>query len=177
MKRVISSTCLAAAFAVVGVAAQTPSSAPQSQATTATASTKPVTVTGCLKAGDEAGSFTLSNIKTADKSAASSASTTTSGTTGATGTSGATTTTTTTVNKDLENATVKLTGSPSGGSLADHVGHTVSITGTLNAAASAADAAAGAASAAGAAPATGAAKAQPSLAVSSVSMVSASCSQ
>ena len=171
MKHVVPSACLAAAFAV-GLSAQTPSPAPEAQAS----SPKSVTVTGCLKAGDEPGSFALSNIKTADKAPSAASSTTTTGTTGATGTAGSTTTTTTTtVNKDLENATVKLTGSPSGVKMDDHIGHTVRVTGTLNAAAPSASATAGAPAGAPAASAS-AGKAQPSLDVSSLSMVSGSCS-
>jgi hypothetical protein len=173
MKRAISITCFAAAFAV-GLSAQAPSTS-----ATAQSDSKTVTLTGCLRAGDAPGSFVLSNTKTADKAAAGATSaTSTTGTTGTAG--GATTTTTTTVSKDLENATVKLTGSPTGVTLGDHVGHTVQVTGTLapqTASASATAAAPSPASPAepGAASAT-ASKSQPALSVTSFSMVAGTCS-
>ena len=78
MKRFIPTACLAAAFAV-GLSAQTPSPAPAGQPPSPAPAGQPpssapqaqasggknVTVTGCLKAGDEPGSFALSNVKTA----------------------------------------------------------------------------------------------------------------
>ena len=167
MKHVVPSACLAAAFAV-GLSAQTPSPAPEAQAS----SPKSVTVTGCLKAGDEPGTFALSNIKAADKAPSAASASPTAGTTGATGTTGSAGAST--IPKELENATVKLTGSPSGVKMDDHVGHTVRVSGTVNAAAPSGGAAAGAAGAPAAAPSAG--KAQPSLDVSSLSMVSGSCS-
>ena len=170
MKRAIPCTCLAAVFAV-GLSAQTPSTSPSASASAQSDkdSAKTVTVTGCLKAGDAPGSFVLANIKgDKDKASASTAGAAgTAGTTGAAGTTG-----TTSANKDLENATVSLTGSPAGVTLGDHIGHTVQITGAL--------------ATTGAAPATSpaeppaaaatAAKAQPSIAVTAFSMVSGSCS-
>ena len=189
MKRAIPCTCLAAVFAV-GLSAQTPSTSPGASASAQSDkdSAKTVTVTGCLKAGDAPGSFVLANIKgDKDKATTSaSASTTTTGTAGTAGTAGAagtagttTTTTTTTVNKDLENATVSLTGSPAGVTLGDHVGHMVQITGTLagqSASASATTAAAPTTPGEPPAAAATAAKAQPSIAVTAFSMVSGSCS-
>jgi hypothetical protein len=167
MKRFIPTACLAAAFAV-GLSAQTPSPAQEPQAAAAGGS-KNVTVTGCLKAGDEPGSYALSNIKPAAKDSPSATSPSPAGTTGTTGAASA--------SKDLEGiSSLKLTGSPAGANLSEHVGHTVRISGALNAASSSAGAAAGAnPSPAGAA--GGAAKASPSLEVSSISMVSGSCSQ
>ena len=174
MKRAITSTCLAAAFAV-GLSAQTPSTS----SAMAQSDSKSVTLTGCLRAGEAPDSFVLANTKTADKAAAAGATTATS-TTGTTGTAGSTTTTTTTtVNKDLENATVKLTGSPAGVTLGDHVGHTVQITGTLapqTATAAATTDAAGTAPGAPGAASASVSKTQPSLSISSFSMVSGSCS-
>ena len=82
------------------------------------------------------------------------------------------------MSKDLENATVSLTGSPAGVTLGDHIGHTVQITGAL-AGQSASASATGAAPASPAEPpaaAATAAKAQPSIAVTAFSMVSGSCS-
>src|SRR5262245_39434838 len=68
MKRVLTGTCLAAAFAV-GLAAQTPQNPPQNPPAgqppmqEAKDAAKNVTVTGCLKAGDTADSFILSDLK------------------------------------------------------------------------------------------------------------------
>ena len=176
MKRFIPTACLAAAFAV-GLSAQTPSPAPAGQPPSPAPAGQPpssapqaqasggknVTVTGCLKAGDEPGSFALSNVKTAAAKDAPGA--TPPATTGTTGTAGSA--------ASLESASsVKLTGSPAGGNLAEHVGHTVRISGAVSAAAPSGGAAAGDKPAAGAP----AAKAGPSIEVSSISMVSASCS-
>ena len=68
MKRVFAGTFMAAAFAV-GLAAQatTPQSQPPMQE--AKDAGKNVTVTGCLKAGDTADSFTLSDLKWKDDKA------------------------------------------------------------------------------------------------------------
>ena len=167
MKRAISITCLAAAFAV-GLSAQAPSTSAQAPSTSAMAQSdsKSVTLTGCLRAGEAPGSFVLANTKIADKAAAGAS--TATPTTGATGTAGSTTT----INKDLENATVKLTGSPAGVTLGDHVGHTVQITGTP--APQTSTAAAPASPEPGAA--ASASKPQPSLNITSFSMVSGTCS-
>jgi hypothetical protein len=84
------------------------------------------------------------------------------------------------VTKDLENATVDLTGSPAGATLGDHVGHMVQITGMLsgqNASASATTGAAGANPPAERPAASATAKTQPSIAVTAFSMVAGSCSQ
>lgn len=159
MKRAISATCLAAAFAV-GLSAQAPSTSAMAQSDS---KSKSVTLTGCLRAGEAPDSFVLANTKAADKAAAgASTATSTTGTTGSA-----------TTNKDLENATVKLTGSPAGVTLGDHVGHTVQITGTLalqpsTAAATPSPAEPGAAASAS--------KPQPSLNITSFSMVSGTCS-
>jgi hypothetical protein len=169
MKRAISCTCLAAAFAV-GLSAQ----APATSSSSTQSDSKSVTLTGCLRAGDEPGSFVLANTKTADKSAAGAATSTAA--TGTTGMAGATTTTTTTVTKDLDNATVKLTGSPAGVTLSDHVGHTVQITGTLAPQSAAASATAGTTPPGEPGAASASAKAQPSLNVTAFSMVSGTCS-
>jgi len=111
MKRVFAATCLAASFAV-GLAAQQP---PQTPSQTADKD-KTVTLTGCVRAGDQPGSFVLANAKADDK------------TPGATGTSG---TTATPDAKALENATLRLIGAPASVNLSEHVGHTVQVTGTV----------------------------------------------
>jgi hypothetical protein len=111
MKRVFAATCLAAAFAV-GLSAQQP---PQTPSQTADKD-KTVTLTGCVRAGDQPGSFVLANAKPDDKAPS------------ATGTSGTTPAPDT---KGLENATLRLIGAPASVNLSEHVGHTVQVTGTV----------------------------------------------
>lgn len=72
---------------------------------------KNVTVTGCLKAGDTADSFMLSNLKWGSDKAV--------------GTSG------TAAAPAISASSLKLVGSPSGAKLSDHVGHTVEVTGSI----------------------------------------------
>jgi hypothetical protein len=109
MKRVIAGSFMAAAFAV-GLSAQTPQSQPPMQESKDAA--KNVTVTGCLKAGDTADSFMLSNLKWGgDKDKA-------------VGTSGA-------AAPAISATSLKLIGNPAGAKLSDHVGHTVEVTGSI----------------------------------------------
>jgi hypothetical protein len=173
MKRVLTGTCLAAAFAV-GLAAQTPQtpqtppSTPQTppsasypSASQDRDSAKTVTVTGCLKAGDSADSFTLSDLKWASKG------------TGAVGTSGST------APAEIGSATT-LKIAPGSTKLSEHVGHQVEITGTVDKASSAsssattspADPAAGRPSAT----ASASSSSSPTFQAKSVKMVSATCS-
>jgi hypothetical protein len=156
MKRVLAGTFMAATFAV-GLAAQTPQnppSTPPSQPPAQEAresASKNITVTGCLKAGETPDSFMLSDLKfgrAGDK---------------AVGTSGA-------APAAIASATsLKLTGSPAGMKLSEHVGHTVEVTGSVSEKS---------ASAPGA-PADPAARpsssATPALDVRTVKMVSATC--
>jgi hypothetical protein len=166
MKRVITGTFLAAAFAV-GLSAQsaTPpqsTTPPQSPAPQAQApmqdlkdAAKTVAVTGCLKAGETADSFVLSDLKWKDRSA------------GAVGTSG----TAAAPPAAIASATsLKLI--PGSAKLTDHVGHTVEITGKVS------EKAAASPSTPPADPAStrSSASAGPSLEVSNVKMVSATCS-
>jgi hypothetical protein len=157
MKRVLAGTFMAATFAV-GLAAQTPQnppSTPPSQPPMQEAresASKNVTVTGCLKAGENPDSFMLSELKfgkASDK---------------AVGTSGA-------APAAIASATsLKLTGSPSGTKLSEHVGHTIEVTGTV------AEKSASAPSApADPAARPSSASATPALEVRSVKMVSATC--
>jgi hypothetical protein len=112
---------------------------------------KNITVTGCLKAGTTADSFMLSDLqwgKSGDK---------------AVGTSG-------TAPAGLASATtLKLTGSPSGTKLSEHVGHKVEVSGSIEKGSSSAPTA----------PADPAARpsasATPELDVRTVKMVSATC--
>ncbi len=177
MKRVFTGTCLAAAFAV-GLAAQTPQTpqptpstpqTPPSSSYPASASqdrdsAKTVTVTGCLKAGESADSFTLSDLKWggSDKGA------------GAVGTSGSTA-----APAAIGSATT-LKIVPGSTKLSEHVGHQVEITGTVgdkssssaSATTSPSDPAAGRPSAT----ASATSSSSPSFNAKSVKMVSATCS-
>jgi hypothetical protein len=152
MKRLFAGTCLAAVCAV-GLSAQTQPPAAQSQPTTK--DDKMATVTGCLRAGDQAGSFVLANAKWDKGGAASSA----TGTTGsaAAGAAGA------------ADKTIRLSGSPAGTQLSEHVGHTVQVTGKIDAASATAPAPSGTSGAAGSRPSG------PALQVESLKMVSSSC--
>jgi hypothetical protein len=159
MKRVLAGTFMAATFAV-GLAAQTPQnppSTPPSQPPAQEAresASKNVTVTGCLKAGDSADSFMLSDLKfgkPTDKAV---------GTTGAPAPAA------------IASATsLKLTGSPTGSKLSEHVGHTIEVTGTVSEKSASAPTAP--ADPAGARPSS--ASATPALEVRTVKMVSATC--
>lgn len=155
MKRVLAGTFMAATFAV-GLAAQTPQNPPstppsQPPMQERESASKNITVTGCLKAGESADSFMLSDLKfgkAGDK---------------AVGTSGA-------APAAIGSATsLKLTGSPSGTKLSEHVGHTIEVTGTVSEKSASAPAA----------PADPAARpspsATPALDVRTVKMVSATC--
>lgn len=116
MKRMFPSLCLAAAFAV-GLSAQTPQNPTTSPSASATAGQKnTVTLTGCVKAGADANTYVLSDIKS---DAAKTPST--PGTAGTTGTA----------IPDLKGQEVKLIGAPASVDLSKHVGHTVSVTGML----------------------------------------------
>ena len=123
MKQVITATLFATAFAV-GLSAQAPAPAqppysPQAQPTMQASkdAAKSVTVTGCLKAGDAADTFVLSNLKWSDKAKA----------TDAVGTAGSATVpaavASATTLKIIPSASTKLTG---------HIGHTIEVTGTVS---------------------------------------------
>jgi hypothetical protein len=146
MKMTFTGTCVAAlaAIAITASAQQPPQPAPQPAPAPAPSATarldKDVTLTGCIKAGAEAGSFELSNIKKGEASTGPS------------------------LAKDA-----KIALAPAAGvELAPHVGHTVEVKGTWSAAAATS-------SPTPTAPA-GEAKAAKNLTVSSVKMVSATCS-
>lgn len=130
MKRVLTGSFLAAAFAV-GLSAQTtppqttppPTTPPTSQSQPPMQESrdrdaaKSVTVTGCLKAGDSADSFMLSDLKWGNKDKG----------TGAVGTSG-----TAAPPAAIASAT-SLKIVPSGSTkLAEHVGHQVEVTGSVS---------------------------------------------
>ena len=112
MKRVIAGTFMATVFAV-GLSAQAPApqSQPQSQPAESKDAAKNVTVTGCLKAGDTPESFMLSDLKWGSDKAV--------------GTAGS-------AAPAISATSVKLVGSPSSGKLADHVGHTIEVSGSID---------------------------------------------
>ena len=127
MKQVIAATLFATAFAA-GLSAQAPAPAqppytPPAQPTMQTSkdaskdAAKSVTVTGCLKAGDSADTFILSNLKWSDKDKASEA----VGTAGSAAVPAAVKSATTL--KIIPSASTKLT---------PHVGHTIEVTGTVS---------------------------------------------
>ena len=134
MKRTILATCLAGACAVA-LSAQTPTQQPPSPnptgTTGATASQdpsqagsqrskgSPVTLSGCLKAGDTAGTFTLTKVKGMPGG--------TAGTTGETAAGGATAGA-----SSSSAAEVNLTASASDVDLSKHVGHQIEVTGTID---------------------------------------------
>jgi hypothetical protein len=107
MKRVIAGTFMATAFAV-GLSAQAPQATPMQEAKDAN---KTVTVTGCLKAGEGTDSFLLSNLKWKNK---------------AVGTAGAVTP----APPAVAATSLKLVATP-GAQLSDHLGHTVEVSGTV----------------------------------------------
>ncbi len=167
MKRVLTGSFLAAAFAV-GLSAQTTppqtpppagASQPPMQESRDRADSKNVTVTGCLKAGDTADSFTLTDLKFGGSKGSGAVGT--SGATGAAAPPAA-----------LASAT-SLTIKPSSSTkLAEHVGHQVEVTGTISDSKSAAPTTpADPASSRPAASASG-----PTIEARSVRMVSATCS-
>ena len=142
---------MAAAFAV-GLSAQAPAqSQPMQEGKDAA---KNVTVTGCLKAGDTADSFTLSDLKWGSDKAV-----------GTTGTPAAP--------PAISATSLKLTGNPASGKLSEHVGHTVEVTGAIEKADKDKDAPA--ATPDPAARPSASAGAAPSLNVRNLRMVAATC--
>lgn len=108
MKHVIAATCLAVAGAV-GLAAQTPPAQEQAkQKPSMSAAGKTETVTGCLKAGEKAGTYVLSGVKSgmaAEKGAAAGG-------------------------EKMGGMTLNVMVDPGGPDLKPHVGHTVQLTGS-----------------------------------------------
>ena len=167
MKRVLAGSIMAAAFAV-GLSAQTTppqstppqSPAPQSQpAMQDRDAAKTVTVAGCLKAGESADSFMLSDLKWNNKDNKSG---------GAVGTSG-------TAPAGLASATSLKIVPGSGAKLSEHVGHQIEVSGSI----SDKDKDRAAAPAAPADPAArpSASASGPTLEVRTVKMIAATCSQ
>ena len=140
MRRMLAATCLAATFAV-GLAAQ-------STGTSGTATSQdpqsggqrggPRTVTGCLRAGDTAGSYMLTDVvmpggRGRRDGAATSTGGTTAGSTAGTGTStagGSGTDTAAQGGRAMPPQSILLTAA-SDVDLKPHVGHKIEVTGTL----------------------------------------------
>lgn len=135
MKRLLTATCLAASFAV-GLAAQSTGTAGTAgtptdpQAAGSQRGGGPRTATGCLRAGDTAGTFMLTDVTMQGRAGAGAGATgTTAGGTGATaggtGTAGATA-----GGQATAPMSIMLTSDASV-DLKAHVGHKVEVTGTL----------------------------------------------
>ena len=149
MKRALTATGLAAMFAV-GLAAQstgtsgTTATSQDPQTTTASGQRGgPRTITGCLKAGDTAGTYMLTNVEGLGGGRAGGGTTTAGGTTTGGTTTGGTTAGGTTTGGTTASGAGTTTGGQRGmaGSimlnaessvnLAPHVGHKIEVTGTL----------------------------------------------
>jgi hypothetical protein len=187
MKRVFLAACLASACAVGLSAEQTPST------TTAQSERQgrmggPMTLTGCVKAGDTSGTYMLTNIQRNDAGMGSGATTTG----GATTTAGGATTTGggSGMGQGMGRGMgqVMLNASGSDVDLSAHVGHKVEVTGTMSGgrgrmaggAATTTGEAAGSTTTSGAAGATttagqGGGRGMRSMAVTSVKMISSDC--
>jgi len=141
MKRLMTSTCLAAAFAV-GLTAQSTSTGtsgqdPQGQR----GAPRPVTATGCLRAGDTAGTYMLTDVQMqgggrrgGDTTGTTAGGGTTGGTTA--GSTGGGTTggggTTAAGGQGRGNMPTSLMLSPAADvDLKPHVGHKIEVTGTM----------------------------------------------
>jgi hypothetical protein len=185
MKRTILATCLAGTCAVV-LSAQTPSpQSPTQQPPTSTTGTTgaasddqsgqksrgPMTITGCLKAGDTADTFTLTNVKGMGRPAGTTGETSPSTTGGAA---------TTAPEGGATAMSVTLTPA-SDVDLKPHVGHQIEVTGTPARGAGASSTTAGGTTtggttAGGASPTATSGRAR-NLNVTKVKMISESCSQ
>ena len=129
MKRVLMATCIAAACAV-GLSAQ------QTASTTAQSGRQgrmggPMTLTGCVKAGDTAGTYMLTNIQRGDTGMGSGSTTTTAGATTTAG--GAATAAGSGMGQGMGRGMNQIMLNASGDvDLSAHVGHKVEVTGTMS---------------------------------------------
>jgi len=135
MKRLMTSTCLAAAFAV-GLAAQSTTTATSGQNPQGQGGPRPVTASGCLRAGDTAGTYMLTDVqmqgggRSGDTTSTTAGSTTSGTTTGST--AGGGTTAGTSGAQGRGNMPTTLMLSPSADvDLKAHVGHKIEVTGTM----------------------------------------------
>jgi hypothetical protein len=135
MKRLMTSTCLAAAFAV-GLAAQSTTTATSGQNPQGQGGPRPVTASGCLRAGDTAGTYMLTDVQIqgggrrggdATGTTASTTGSTTAGTTAGGGTTAGAS-----GEQGRGNMPTTLMLSPSADvDLKAHVGHKIEVTGTM----------------------------------------------
>lgn len=134
MKRLLTATCFAMACAV-GLAAQQTTGTTGTSGTTADQSGQgrggPRTVTGCLRAGDTAGTYMLTDIKMGERSGETTGTTsgtsTTAGSTTTSGTSG----TSATGGQRGQMPTSLMLNPESSVDLKAHVGHKIEVTGTM----------------------------------------------
>ena len=128
MKRVLTATCFAMACAVGLAAQQTTGTAGTTQDQSGQAR-GPRTVTGCLRAGDTAGTYMLTDIQMGNRSGD-----TTAGGGGSTTTGGGTTATTGSTTAEGQRGqmpTSVMLNPESGVDLKAHVGHKIEVTGTM----------------------------------------------
>jgi len=130
MKSVFTAACIAAACAVGLSAQQTPTTGSAST-TTAQSGRQgrmggPMTLTGCVKAGDTSGTYMLTNVQRNDTGMSSGSTTTGAGSTTTSGASGATT------GQGMGRGMGQLMlNASSDVDLSAHVGHKVEVTGTM----------------------------------------------
>ena len=139
MKRVFTATCLAATF-VVGLAAQSTGTAGTAQDPQTAGGGQgrggPRTVTGCLRAGDTAGTYMLTDVQMQGGGGAAGGTTAGATTTGGTATGGTTTAGGTTAGaagtqgRGGAPGSIMLTADSSV-DLKAHVGHKIEVTGTM----------------------------------------------
>jgi hypothetical protein len=135
MKRAFTATGLALVFAA-GLTAQqattgTSGTTAQDPQTATTVQPRPRTVTGCLRAGDTAGTFILTNVEGLGYGRRSGSTTTGSTTSGTTATTSGTAASSATASADQGRAPITLMLSPdSSVDLKPHVGHKIELTGT-----------------------------------------------
>src|SRR5689334_12027376 len=122
MKRVFLAACFAGACAV-GLSAQTASTTAQSGRQGRMAG--PMTVTGCVKAGDTSGTYMLTNIQRSDAGMGSGATTTTGAATTTAGAGSG-------QGMGRGMGQIMLTAGAADVDLSAHVGHKVEVTGTMS---------------------------------------------
>jgi hypothetical protein len=134
MQRAIVAACLSAAFAVA-LTAQAPAQQPPASGAGTSGSTagaqesqssqrgmRPMTMTGCLKAGDTAGTYELTNVEMTGRRG---------GATSTTGETGGSATSTTGEQGRMGGMRTVMLNAGSDVNLAPHVGHKIEVTGTM----------------------------------------------
>jgi hypothetical protein len=171
MKHVFIATCMAAACAIALSAQQTASSTmPQSGRRGG-----PMTLTGCVKAGDTPGTYMLTDIQRSDAGGGSGAATTTAGAATSSGGMGQG------MGRGMRQLTLS-SGAPDV-DLSAHVGHKVEVTGTMSggrgrmSGGATTDTGGGSGSMGGSATMSGQGRGMRSMTVTSVKMISSSCSE